>query len=156
MVDILCEPKIVNIKNEVLCYSIKIQKTCFKPFLLIFHLFLVCIFFLLSNFNEYLQRRLFFVEADSVFFCYTYRDSPTRFSNSSCFLHSNQPGPLTYGLKYFQFWLSFRWDILILLNLPWVWYCAEYISPGYHTPASHFSRSYLKGQSNEIFDMFFS
>ena len=68
MVDILCEPKIVNIKNEVLCYSIKIQKTCFKPFLLIFHLFLVCIFFLLSNFNEYLQRRLFFVEADSVFF----------------------------------------------------------------------------------------
>ena len=60
----------------------------------------------------------------------------TRFSTSSFFHHSNQPGPLTNGLKYFRFWLSFCRVIWIFLNLPGVWYCAESISPGYHTPES--------------------
>ena len=37
-----------------------------------------------------------------------------RFSNSSFVHHSNQPGPLTNGLRYFRFWFSFRRDIRIL------------------------------------------
>ena len=49
------------------------------------------------------------------------------------FHHLNQPGPLTNGLK---FWLSFRRVIRIFMNLPGVWYYAESISLGYHTPVS--------------------
>ena len=52
------------------------------------------------------------------------------------FYYLNQPGLLTNGLKYYRIWLSFRWVIQIFMNLPGVWYFAESISPGYHTPAS--------------------
>ena len=52
------------------------------------------------------------------------------------FYHLNQPGPLTNGLNYFRFWWSFRRVIQIFVNLPGVWYCAESISPGYHTLVS--------------------
>ena len=61
------------------------------------------------------------------------RDSPTRFSTFSFFHHSNQPGPLTNGLKYFRFWLRFRWDIRIFMNLRAVSYCAESVCPRYDT-----------------------
>ena len=49
-----------------------------------------------------------------------YRDSPTRFPTSSFFHHLNQPRPLTNGLKYFRFWLSFHRVIRIFINLPGV------------------------------------
>ena len=65
------------------------------------------------------------------------------------FHHSNLPESLSNGLKCF--WL-------FLLNLPGVWYCTESIIPGYLTLASHMTflhRSYLKGQSNKIFNLFF-
>ena len=87
------------------------------------------------------------------------------------FHHSNQPGSLTNGLNYFRFWFGFRWDIRIFLNLHAVSYCAESISPQYvwHWAESistqydtartaescDISVSYLKWQSNEIFDLFF-
>ena len=32
----------------------------------------------------------------------------TRILTSSFFHHSNQPGPLTNGLEYLQFWLSYQ------------------------------------------------
>ena len=32
--------------------------------------------------------------------------------------------------------VKFRQVIQIFMNLPWVWYCAELISPGYHTLVS--------------------
>ena len=43
-----------------------------------------------------------------------FKDSPTKFLTSSFFYNSNLPGPLT-GLKYFRFWLRFRWIIRILV-----------------------------------------
>ena len=36
-----------------------------------------------------------------------------RFSTPSFFHHSNRPGSLTNGLKYFCFWFPFRRDFLI-------------------------------------------
>ena len=59
--------------------------------------------------------------------------SPTRFSTSRFFSLFE---PMINELKYFGSWLSFRWVIWIFMNLTWVWYCAESIFPGYHTPAS--------------------
>ena len=60
------------------------------------------------------------------------------------FHHSNLPGSLTNGLKYFRFWLRFRRVIRIFrgiilcrVNLPAVSYCKESISPQYHTQQSH-------------------
>ena len=47
-------------------------------------------------------------------------NSPTRFSTSILFHHSNQPGPLTNGLKYFRFWLRVRRAIQNFMNLPGV------------------------------------
>ena len=86
----------------------------------------------------------------------TLRDSPTRFLTSSFFHHLNQPRPLTNGLKYSilvmfspsysNFFESPRGMILRRVNLPGVKYPGEKYD---------FSISYLKGQSNEIFDMFF-
>ena len=46
--------------------------------------------------------------------CSPKRDSPTSFSAFSFFHNSNLAGPLTNGLKYFRFWLSFRWVIRFL------------------------------------------
>ena len=43
-----------------------------------------------------------------------WRNSPTRFSTFSFFHNSNLSGPLSKGLKYFRFWLSFRWVIRFL------------------------------------------
>ena len=67
-----------------------------------------------------------------------WRNSPTRFSTFSFFHNSNLSGPLSKGLKYFWFWLRFRWVIRIFRkNFHGVSYCAESISPGYATPGSH-------------------
>ena len=76
------------------------------------------------------------------------------------FFHiSNQPGPLTdqrviiflflvsFLPSYSNFYESPRGMILRRVNLPGVSYPGE---------SNDFSRSYLKGQSNKIFDMFFS
>ena len=41
------------------------------------------------------------------------------------FHHSNRPGPLTNGLKYFRFWFRFRQDIHIFSEFRAVSYCAE-------------------------------
>ena len=41
------------------------------------------------------------------------------------FHHSNQPGPLTNGLKYFRYWFRFCRDICIFPNFREVSYCAE-------------------------------
>ena len=62
---------------------------------------------------------------------------------------------LSNGLKYFQFWVRFCWVISIFflspgyhilgrVNLPRVSYCAESISPGYHTRASYLLKFVLK------------
>ena len=67
------------------------------------------------------------------------------------------PGPLTNGLNYFRFWLRFRRVIRIFLgiilcrvNLSAVSYCAESISPQYHTAGSQYPRSIiLRGVYNE-------
>ena len=78
-----------------------------------------------------------------------------RFLTSSFFHHSNQPGPLTNVINDFRFWLSFCWVIQIFLNLPGLSfsfesfspgksYCAESISLGYLTPASHLLKYVLK------------
>ena len=55
------------------------------------------------------------------------------------------------GHRNVQIWLSFCWVIRIFMiniprgvNLPGVSYCAESISPGYHTPASNFLRFVMK------------
>ena len=71
------------------------------------------------------------------------------------FPHSNLPGPLTNGLKYVRFWSDFAelfklfgislasqspWGIILRgVHLPRVSYCAESISPGYHTALSQSS-----------------
>ena len=60
------------------------------------------------------------------------------------FPHSNLPGPLTNGLKYVRFWSDFAELFKFLespwpVNLPGVSYCAESISPGYHTALSQSS-----------------
>ena len=71
------------------------------------------------------------------------RDSPTRFSTSGFFHHSNQSGPLTNRLKYFRLLLRIGWVIQILSSkiwLPGVWYPGESVSPGYDTPASQSPR----------------
>ena len=44
---------------------------------------------------------------------------------------SNQPGPQTNGLKYFQIWFSFR-----RVKFFGVYYCAESVSPQYDTDLS--------------------
>ena len=44
----------------------------------------------------------------SIYIVILKRDSPTRFSTSSFFHHSNLSGALTNGLKYFRFWFRFR------------------------------------------------
>ena len=48
------------------------------------------------------------------------RDSPTRFSTSTCFHHSNLSGTLTNGLEYFRFWLRFRRVIQMLVLKNWL------------------------------------
>ena len=58
------------------------------------------------------------------------------------FHNSNQLGPLTNGLKYLRFWLSFRWVILIFV--------AD--SLGYYTPGSIDSPRYATpGRFDESF-----
>ena len=70
------------------------------------------------------------------------RDSPTRFLTSSFFHHSNQPGPLINGFKYFRFWSRFCWVFQTLVSkkltrrgttcmIPYP--PREIDSPGYHT-----------------------
>ena len=66
------------------------------------------------------------------------------FRPSLFFHHSNQPEPLTNGLKYFRFWFRFRWDTRIFPNLRAASYgtksiikiCGE-ISAQYDTAGSH-------------------
>ena len=66
------------------------------------------------------------------------RDSPTKFST-----------PIFSSFDPAWFWLRLRQVIQIFMNLPRVSYM-------YPSESYDFSRSYLKGQPNEIFDLFFS
>ena len=80
------------------------------------------------------------------------RDSPTRFSTSGFFHHSNQSGPLTNRLKYFRLLLRIGWVIQILSSkiwLPGVWYSGESVSRGYHTQASQSPRSIIPQRVNK-------
>ena len=71
------------------------------------------------------------------------------------FFTSFKPGTKTNGLKYFWFWLRFRWVsqifckkspcsiILRWVRLPVVSYCAESVSPKYNTALSQSPRSII-------------
>ena len=76
------------------------------------------------------------------------------FLTSSFFHHLNQPGPLTNGLKEFCFWFRFSLDIWIFMKL--LLRGVKFCTLSYCAESFDFSVSYLKGQSNEIFDLFFS
>ena len=65
------------------------------------------------------------------------------------FHHLNQPGPLTTGLKYFWIWLR-------IIQIFGVYYCTESVPAVWYCWESFdLCRPYLKGQSNEIFDLLF-
>ena len=55
-----------------------------------------------------------------------------------------------FSLSYSNFSESPRGMILRRVNLPGVSYCAESISPGYHTPASHLLKFVLKSPRGMI------
>ena len=59
-------------------------------------------------------------------------------SNKSFFHSSSLSRPMSNGLKYVRILSRFcRFIRIFRRNLPGVSYCAESISPGYHTPGSH-------------------
>ena len=65
-----------------------------------------------------------------------------RFWTPSFFHHSNRPGPLTNGLKYYRFLFRFRPDIPIFSKFRTESYCAESVSAQYHTVLSHVAFPY--------------
>ena len=77
---------------------------------------LVNFLWFLTDFKETIRRNKLFggvnISKDNL----VKRNSPTRFSTSRFIHHSNLPGPLSNGVKFFRFWLRFRWVIRSLVS----------------------------------------